>query len=695
MLNDNVGGAMKSSGHSHRNNQALLPGGGEAFIWREMRKQMISRKLLQVIIFFTTLICAPIARSDSTWVSGRVSGEWTTAGSPYVIADSTWVSSIDSLTIQSGTEVVFPYSSSQLIIMGRCSFQGTSSDSVVINLLNPDARLACHFGYPANFIQITYTKIIGTGYFTIYGDTIAITNSKFAFDISPFQHYEEYIRGNYVSIHNSELQRLNVHDAHLEISSSIFSSLLFVENCRLDIDNVNFIADTVYDPESIRGGKLYLSYANMRGDAAIRNSRLRELVASATDGFPMRLHIDSTSVTSRCHSFEVEDIQISHCHLGKTEFDQVSGAVNYSTFDTYTDLRESNITFLNNTYIQKGHCQGDESRYFITGDVQSSIRLENNIFATVLAGTQLINRVILDTLPIYNLVWGMLDPWEEQSLGEGNLIADPQIDPNDSALYLQYGSPAINAGNPLRIDPDGTRSDIGAQYWDHRFDHPPIIGTPALIETGWGCPLRLRLTATDDRSVRIIPPSSIPVWMISKGSLDETSMTLYDGRVPYGTRSFTLVVRAVDNLNQWDEESIDVQIYPTYVLSDTVFGSLTREYSPYWSLCDFTIPTSESLMVEAGVHIQMNSENCRPAIRVGGGLFANGNATDSVYIESANDSVWYAITTFGNSASIGLEYCRISDAIACLNSIDAVRCQLNHVTLEPADNEYTVSCAFK
>jgi hypothetical protein len=47
--------------------------------------------------------------------------------------------------------------------------------------------------------------------------------------------------------------------------------------------------------------------------------------------------------------------------------------------------------------------------------------------------------------------------------GTGNLDSDPLfVNATNGDFHLQVNSPAINAGDPSRLDPDGTRSDMGA-----------------------------------------------------------------------------------------------------------------------------------------------------------------------------------------------------------------------------------------
>ncbi|NQT34250.1 choice-of-anchor D domain-containing protein, partial [bacterium] len=69
--------------------------------------------------------------------------------------------------------------------------------------------------------------------------------------------------------------------------------------------------------------------------------------------------------------------------------------------------------------------------------------------------------------------------------GAGNLDTDPLFEDSDNDLYhLTEDSPCIDAGDPdFDDDPDETRADIGAFYYDQPFE-PDIFISPAALDFG-------------------------------------------------------------------------------------------------------------------------------------------------------------------------------------------------------------------
>ena len=80
------------------------------------------------------------AWADSTFVStGNVSGNWTTADSPYIVQGNLTVAASDSLVIGSGVRVYFD-STYSILINGYLAVDGTAGDTVVFTtdtLSNP------------------------------------------------------------------------------------------------------------------------------------------------------------------------------------------------------------------------------------------------------------------------------------------------------------------------------------------------------------------------------------------------------------------------------------------------------------------------------------------------------------------------------------------------------------------------------
>ncbi|MFN3821327.1 MAG: right-handed parallel beta-helix repeat-containing protein, partial [bacterium] len=76
---------------------------------------------------------------------------------------------------------------------------------------------------------------------------------------------------------------------------------------------------------------------------------------------------------------------------------------------------------------------------------------------------------------LYNDLWNNNPNYNGIGRGENDISENPQlIDPGRYNFWPSQGSPVIDAGDPTSpLDPDGTRADIGAFFFNQ--NHPPII----------------------------------------------------------------------------------------------------------------------------------------------------------------------------------------------------------------------------
>lgn len=122
---------------------------------------------------------------------------------------------------------------------------------------------------------------------------------------------------------------------------------------------------------------------------------------------------------------------------------------------------ENSELFARNNTVVNNHSNGIDC--VSNCDLRNNISYGNNFFGIIGA-----NESAFTNLK-YNLSFGnTVANWNEPSGGQfpnwppaTNLTVDPKF-VSTTDYHLQAGSPAINAGDPSILDPDGSRSDIGA-----------------------------------------------------------------------------------------------------------------------------------------------------------------------------------------------------------------------------------------
>ena len=137
---------------------------------------------------------------------------------------------------------------------------------------------------------------------------------------------------------------------------------------------------------------------------------------------------------------------------------------------------------LNNTFV-------DNSSHFYRStllSVFSSAAVENNIFYGNSAGE--ISIILLPSVSpptiSYNNFWNNQIQSTSNERGDNSVVADPLfVDASIGDYHLTKNSSCIDTGNPLYLDPDGTRSDIGAFYFEQRMK-PDYVLTSKKADRG-------------------------------------------------------------------------------------------------------------------------------------------------------------------------------------------------------------------
>lgn len=134
------------------------------------------------------------------------------------------------------------------------------------------------------------------------------------------------------------------------------------------------------------------------------------------------------------------------------------------------DLGAENYTIYNNDILHTNNYHG----ILVMGN-HNNMKIINNIIAfnsndgVQFAGSPQGNAIIE-----YNDNYGNGSAWSNCTPGIGNIYQNPQFTNTPPSIYsLQAGSPCIDAGHPeYPLDPDGTRADIGALYFDQTL---PVV----------------------------------------------------------------------------------------------------------------------------------------------------------------------------------------------------------------------------
>jgi hypothetical protein len=164
--------------------------------------------------------------------------------------------------------------------------------------------------------------------------------------------------------------------------------------------------------------------------------------------------------------------------------------------------------------------------------------------------------------------------------GTGNITSNPMfVDSAQSDYHLQAGSPCIDTGSPTwPLDPDSTRADMGALYFDQSVPPPPVsvtltpINPPIQISpTGGSFNFNVAVTnnestpQTFDAWIMVILPNGNPYGPVlgpvtltlpAGLSLNRDRTQAVPGGAPSGTYGYTAYVGDYPG-TVWDEDSFN------------------------------------------------------------------------------------------------------------------------------------------
>jgi len=160
-------------------------------------------------------------------------------------------------------------------------------------------------------------------------------------------------------------------------------------------------------------------------------------------------------------------IQVSQNSLNNVITGNIINDNSIGQFTKYGVVFEtSSITISRNTIVN--HINGG-----VFAHTNSSGTIKNNIIFQN-HGNGIEARPESELFISYNNLWNNDTNYDGCSAGIGDISADPQfVDPDSNDYNLQPSSPCIDAGDPESpLDPDGTRADMGALFFDQRTFFP-------------------------------------------------------------------------------------------------------------------------------------------------------------------------------------------------------------------------------
>lgn len=424
--------------------------------------------LLAGILLFT-------AAQAQTVVEGEVSGVWTPDGSPYqVVLDDISVAAGDSLVIEPGVAVHF-WPNRSFTIYGTLVAVGEPGDSIRFSwpsvIPNPGSWVGMTFSGVSSSGSTVARAIISSG-----TDNLTIQSGS-----SP-------------------------HLTDLVVEAPSFAAVTIEGgNPRFDNLRIGFgiNSDASYGLRItggrpvVQGGRITDAPVNgvqVTGEAV---PTLADLLIESPSNNGVYLHdIEGATLSGiRVENAGVRGIFADGCSSLTLDHNEIWRSVASGLYIS----GGSGHTLSYNTVLDAGYGSTQNSNGLMLG-TNTNATLFGNIVAECSGVGFWAQNVVTSSYSCYwNNAEGSYGAFAFG--GVGDIEQDPQfVQPAFGNIDLNANSPCIDAGNPSDTDPDGTRADIGARFYNQNT-RPVIDGVvpedPLLQGYSWGDVIDFSVTAHD------------------------------------------------------------------------------------------------------------------------------------------------------------------------------------------------------
>jgi len=597
------------------------------------------------LIGFVLVLSCSALRADTTWVAGEVYGTWTRDGNPYLVTDTLIVPLDSTLNIEPGVQIWFldqQIRRTPIYVYGRLRAIGAEGDSIYF-----------------------YSPFAGFG--GISNRDTPGTEIRMQYCVVDSLHERIRSRQGLLVLKHCHIYRSQAEFATL-ISCS--ESIDTVQYCSLIGGDVHFSSGgpsvfqhnhgddfipTWQQMAPIVGNQLQVLFLDESPWMEVYDNELQFLSVWRGSAFIHDNDIQGSCMVDQSNVI-FEDNMVEHISIVESQGTYRNNVVHDSLNNYGIELFSSNSVTVEKNLITTGGWGiriydsnnnlirnntvifGDKGVYAYSGSASNQII--NNIFVGDGVNCTGIYSSGQDPFTIqYNDFHNMTSVTYGCELDSGNIFLDPYFRAGNPYDYqLQANSPCIDAGDPASpLDPDGSRADMGAYFFDHRIDNPPAIISPVVINVQHGTMLRYVAHATDDHGPLRFGFWDVPGWLHRVDELMdfEEKTAVVSGRVPQGQADFMFGVWAEDGRAQRDSQEVSVLVSQYTILAGEVTGVLTREQSPYMVVEDVVVPAGDSLVIEPGVEIRFQwepVEDLRHRILVRGTLHAVGTPEDTIYL---------------------------------------------------------------